>query len=278
MVFYIVKLVIGSLILISGMLYFFQGKFVYAPSKKYIGTPADIGIKFEEVFFKSKNDVKICGWYVPAVPGDYTILFCHGNAGNISHRLKTLKIMHDLGYNFLIFDYQGYGKSEGTPTEEGTYSDTRAAYDYLINEKKCSEDKIIFQARSLGGGIATKVVTEKNPPVYILESTFTSVADVARKIYPFLPVDLLTRIKYPTIDNLKSISCPIFFVHSPDDEVIPFSHGKKLYESYNGKKTFFQLKGGHNEGLRISEKEYTAALKTFLDSHLKDKMTSRRER
>ena len=267
----IVKVIGGALIAMSFMLYFFQGKFVYCPGKKIIGTPADIGIKYEEVFIESAGGVKLWGWYVPSTPGGYTVLFCHGNAGNISNRLRTLKIMHELGYNFFIIDYQGYGKSEGTPTEEGTYADVRAAYDYLINEKKCPKDKIIIQARSLGAGIATKIVAEKSPPVYILESTFTSVTDLAKKIYPYLPVDLLTRIKYPTIENLKNITCPIFFTHSPDDEVIPFSHGKKLFESYDGKKTFFQLSGGHNEGIKECEKEYIAALKSFLDEHLKVK-------
>ena len=266
---YLVKVLGGAFIIISAMLYFFQGKFVYHPGKKFIGTPDAIGIAFEEVLFQSMSGAKLHGWYVPGKPGKYTVLFCHGNAGNISNRLKTLKIMHDLGYNFFIFDYQGYGKSEGSPSEEGTYQDTRGALNYLKKVKKCSMDQIIFHARSLGGGICSKIAAEEKARIFILESTFTSIKELAKTIYPYLPVEYLTRIHYPTQENLKKLSCPILFMHSPTDEVIPFAHGKKLYETYNGEKSWLQLTGGHNDGIYVSEKEYIAAIQTFLEKNLK---------
>jgi fermentation-respiration switch protein FrsA (DUF1100 family) len=256
------------------LMYFMQERMVYFPDKEIRETPANIGLQYEEILFQAQDGVSISGWYVPAEKERGAILFCHGNAGNISHRLESIKIFHDLGMSVFIFDYRGYGKSEGRPSETGTYLDAAAAWEYLSDVKKKSSRSIIIFGRSLGGAVAAELALRKNPGGLIIESSFRSLPDLGKKFYPWLPVRLLTRFKYATIDKVASIGCPKLIVHSPEDEIVPFAHGRAIYEKAAPPKEFLKIRGGHNEGFLVSGDMYTEGLRRFLKKALLERQTS----
>lgn len=250
------------------LMYFKQESMLYFPDKEIHETPKNIGLQYEEIAFKTEDGVSISGWYIPAEKGRGVILFCHGNAGNISHRLESIKIFHSLDLSVLIFDYRGYGKSEGRPTEKGTYRDAEAAWDYLVNVKKKSPGKIILFGRSLGGAVAAELALRRNPAGLIIESSFKSVPDLGQKFYPWLPVRLLSRFEYSTIDKVALIKCPKLIVHSPGDEIVPFDQGKAIYGKASPPKDFLEITGGHNEGFLMSGSAYTEGLERFLEKVL----------
>jgi len=249
---------------LMALLFFFQPRFVYFPTRPIAMTPAAIGLPFEAVRFQASDGVELSGWFVPAEGSRGVVLFCHGNAGNISHRLDTLEILHRLGLGTFIFDYRGYGQSEGRPTEQGTYLDAEAAYRYLVQQRAVDPGEIIIFGRSLGGAVAAWLAQEHTPQALIMESTFTSVPDLAAHLYPYLPVRYLSRFRYNTADNLSRVSCPILIVHSRDDEMIPFSHGRRLFETASEPKEFLEIRGSHNEGFMISADRYEEGLASFL--------------
>lgn len=247
-------------------LFFAQSRILYQPYRAYDYTPKDTGMDYEPVTLQPSDGESIAAWYIPAHgEAKWTVLFCHGNAGNISHRLDTLKLIHDLGLNCLIVDYRGYGQSTGHPTEKGTLLDIRAGWDWLVNEKGIAPDSIILFGRSLGGSIAAIVAKDVNPAAVILESAFTSFVDMAKHYYPFMPVRLFARFDYDTRNAVKELKCPVFVIHSPDDEIIPYEFGKQLFEAANEPKLFRDLKGGHNEGFYENAQLYKQIWKDWLD-------------
>ncbi len=234
------------------------------PSRDLSTNPDQIGLAYESVHFVTEDKQQLHGWYIPAHNGNDVLLFFHGNAGNISHRLDSIQIFHQLGLSIFIFDYRGYGKSTGKPSEQGTYKDANAAYEYLVRERSVNPGQIIYFGRSLGGAVASYLAVNHPPKALILESTFTSAPDMASRLFPIFPMRWLTRFSYSNIGNIKSIHCPVLIVHSPDDEIIPYDLGRKLYEAANPPKQFLQIRGGHNEGFLQSGKTYTQGLKDFL--------------
>ena len=247
-------------------LFFAQSRILYQPYRGYDYTPKDIGMDYEPVTLRSPDGESVAAWYIPA-DGDakWTVLFCHGNAGNISHRLDTLKLIHDLGLNCLIVDYRGYGESSGVPTEKGTLLDIRAGWDWLVNEKSISPGCIILFGRSLGGSIAAIVAKDVNPAGVIIESAFTSFDDIGKHYYPFLPVPLFTRFDYDTRKAVRELDCPVLIIHSPDDEIIPYKFGKQLFEAANEPKQFRELKGEHNEGFYENPVLYRQIWQDWID-------------
>jgi fermentation-respiration switch protein FrsA (DUF1100 family) len=259
----VVILYIGLVI----FLYLVQDRLVYFPIRPLTATPADIGLPYESVSLQTSDGVNLSGWFVPVEDARATVLFFHGNAGNISHRLDSIELFHGLRLNVLIIDYRGYGQSEGRPSEQGTYLDAEAAWRYLVDERHIPPEEIILFGRSLGGAVAAWLAQEKSPGMLILESTFTSVPDVAAKHYPFLPVRWLTRVKYNTLARLPEIESPVLVIHSPDDEIIPYSHGQALFAAAQAPKEFLELRGGHNEGVFLWRGFYETGLDGFISRH-----------
>ncbi len=251
---------------IMALLYAFQSKFIYFPSREVLVTPASIGLDFDDVRLQTEDGVSIAGWYVPAEKNSKVVLFFHGNGGNISHRLDTIELLHRLGLNVLIIDYRGYGQSQGVTDEQGTYLDAEAAWRYLVEKRHIDPERIIILGRSLGGGIASWLAWRHPPKALILEATFTSVTDMAGQQYPFLPTKWLTRNRYDTAARLPEIEVPVFIVHSPSDDVIPFAHGQRLFALANEPKVFLEIEGGHNEGFIFSQ-VYREGLKAFIDEY-----------
>ncbi len=262
-----ITLVYASLCL---LLYFFQSHIIYQPDKELIGSPRDIQLDYEDISFQSSDGIHLHGWFIPAKEPRGVLFFCHGNAGNMSHRLETLRLYNRLGLSVFIFDYRGYGTSAGKTDEKGTYLDAEAAWNYLVTKRKVSQDKIIVLGRSLGGGIALSLADKIHPKAFIIESSFTSIPAVASQHYFFLPMNWIIRIKYDNLAKIPLVKSPILIIHSKEDKLIPFDHGLKLYETANDPKEFLEITGTHGNGFLTSGKVYEQKVKAFIDTYLAD--------
>jgi len=189
-----ISIAIGYGVLVL-LMYIMQGKIIYHPQKAIYTTPSSIGLGYEDVQFKTEDDVQLHGWFVPEDSTAPTILYFHGNAGNISGRLETLRLLHSLGMNVFMFDYRGYGQSEGTPTEVGTYRDASAAWQYLTETRDIKASQMVIMGRSLGGSVAAWLAAQKNAAAAVIESTFISAPDLGADLYPWLPVRWMLRLR-----------------------------------------------------------------------------------
>jgi fermentation-respiration switch protein FrsA (DUF1100 family) len=254
---------------VVALVFFFQARLVYYPGigREVAVTPQAYGLAFEAAELRTPDGETLHGWWVPADNARGTVLFLHGNAGNISHRLDYLMMFNRLGHSTFIFDYRGYGRSTGAPSEDGTYRDAEAAWDYLRQARSVRQQDLVIVGESLGGGVATALAAKVPPRALVLLSTFTSVNDLGAEIYWFLPVRLINRIRYDNLRNLERIRAPLFVAHSRDDEIVPYAHGRRLFDAAPEPKEFLEMRGGHNEGLVFTRKEWTAQLASFLDRH-----------
>ena len=244
----------------------FQSHLVFYPERRITATPASAGMTYRDVFFETEDGVKLHGWFVPAAGTPWVLLYCHGNAGNVSDRVESVRLFHDLGISVFIFDYRGYGRSGGEPSEAGTYADARAAYRDLVGKEGVAPENIVFFGRSLGGPVAIELATEFAPTALIVESSFPALADAAVHAYPFLPVRPLLRIRYDSTDRIASIACPKLFVHSRGDEIVPFEAGMRLFEMAAPPKQFLEIHGDHNRGFLETGAAYTQGIARFLES------------
>ncbi|MHC4498526.1 MAG: alpha/beta hydrolase [Planctomycetota bacterium] len=248
------------------ILYLMQPKFLYHPMRGLPYTPDELGLDFENVVFKTADGLKLSGWFIPAENSELTVLFCYGNGGNMTHRLDSINFFYNIGLNCFIFDYRGYGGSQGRPTEQGTYLDAEAAYVWLTKERRISPDNIIIFGRSLGGSIGAQLASTVPVGALVVESTFTSYVDIARKFYPYMPVQWFASYRYRTIDHMRDIHCPVMIIHSQNDEVVPFEFGLKLYDAANEPKEFVEIFGSHNDGFLVSGEIYRNAWTDWLKS------------
>lgn len=254
----------GALVALA---WFFQPGLLYlrhVPGRELEATPAAVGLDYEDARIETADGVHLHAWFVPADDARGALLFFHGNAGNVSHRLDSLRLFHDLGLSVLIPDYRGYGRSEGSPSEAGTRRDARAAWKHMVEDRGIPPETIVVFGRSLGAAVASDLARGHRPGAVILESAFTSVPDVAQEVYWYLPVRLLSRFEYATVDYVRQVSAPVLAIHSEDDEIIPYHHGRAVFEAANEPKRFLTLRGGHNTGFMLSEAEYRRGIDAFL--------------
>lgn len=268
----IVFALLGLLLYIgfSVMLYLLQERLVFLPhmpGRELEASPATLKLDYEDAWIETGDGEKLHGWFVPAYGSRGTLLFFHGNAGNISHRLQSLLIFNQLGLDVLMIDYRGYGQSSGEAGEEGTYLDARAAWDYLVEQRNVAPGDIVIFGRSLGGAVGAGLAAQPGirPAGVVIESSFSSGEDMGRRLYPVLPVSLITRIRYPVKEFVADIEAPLLVVHSRDDEIIPFDMAKTVFEAANEPKTLFEMGGDHNAGFWISRELYVPALQRFFD-------------
>jgi pimeloyl-ACP methyl ester carboxylesterase len=252
----------------SLMLYLLQDRLVFLPNmpgRALEATPDSIGLEYEDAWIDTEDGERLHGWFVPAVDARGTLLFFHGNAGNISHRLESVLIFNRLGLNVLIVDYRGYGQSSGKPGEEGTYRDARASWDYLVQQRSVPPKTIVIFGRSLGGAVGAWLASQSDvkPAGVIIESSFSSGMDMGRQLYPVLPVRLITRIRYPVREYVTQIKAPLLVAHSRDDEIIPFSMGQVIFDAAPEPKSLLEMEGDHNAGFWISRDKYVPALDDF---------------
>ena len=252
-------------------LYAFQARYVYLPdlpTRAVEATPGDIGLAYQAVELATADGERLAGWFVPAPAARGTLLYLHGNGGNIGNRLDRIEVFNRLGLNTLIIDYRGYGASSGEPSEDGTYQDALAAWNYLTQEKRVAPARIVVFGESLGGSIAAWLAARRTPAALVVYASFTSMPDVAQALYPIFPASWLARYRYDTRAALARVSCPVLILHSPEDEVIPFSHGQALLAAVRGPKRLVELRGGHNDAAAVSRAIYSRALRSFLDPFL----------
>jgi len=251
---------------LSLLVYLFQSHLVFYPGtgRDSAAIPGQIGLPYEDIHLKTSDGISLHGWYIPAMQQRGTVLFLHGNAGNISHRLDSVLMFHRLGYSTLIIDYRGYGSSGGTPSEQGTYRDAEAAWLYLTEQRHIPSCRIVLFGESLGGAIAAWLATRQQPAALVIASGFTSVPDLGQQIYPYLPIRCLARIRYDTREYLRTVSVPVLIAHSPEDDIVPFKHGRALFAAANPPKQFLELAGGHNDGFIYMHESWVKILGDFL--------------
>ncbi|MCH7833480.1 MAG: alpha/beta hydrolase [Proteobacteria bacterium] len=258
--------VVASYSLLIAVVYFLQDRMLYLPNvpgRTLTMTPIDAGMDYQDVSIESADGVTLHGWFIVG-RSSQVLLFFHGNAGNISHRLDSIRQFRNLGLSVLIIDYRGYGQSGGRTTERGIYHDADAAWRYLTEDRGISAGDIVIFGRSLGASVASRLAARQQPLALIVESSFTSVPDIAQELYPWLPARWLSRLSHATRDYVRDVRCPVLVVHSRDDEIIPLHHGEAIFASAHEPKTLLALRGTHNDAFLRDERAYIEGIRTFL--------------
>ncbi len=261
-----VTLLVAGLLILNVFMYFFQPSMLFMPYRDIDATPESWGMRYSHVEIKTEDNIKLHGWFIPAKDSNKVILFSHGNAGNISNRGDSIKIFHELGLNVLIFDYRGYGKSEGHPHEQGLYQDVYAVWTYLIEKKGYTKENIIIFGRSLGGAVAMWLAVKVQAHSLIIESTFSSFRDIASAQLPIISRLLIARYSFKTAGRASKFAGQLLVVHSVEDEIVPYKLAKKIFNAATQPKTFLTISGGHNEGFMLSQEVYKNGLKQFISN------------
>ena len=252
---------------VCALMFFFQEQLLYIPHAEVGRTPADVGLQFEGLELQTEDGEHISAWFVPAPDARGAVLYSHGNAGNISNRLSVVEDLHTLGLDVLIYDYHGFGESTGEPGEQETYLDAMRAWQWLTQERGVAPKRTLIWGRSLGGGVAVWLASQVEPAGLVVESSFTSIPEVGAAHYPFLPVALLNRHDYPSLERIPSIDAPILVAHGQTDRVVPYEHGRALFDAAGDPKQFIELDGGHNDA-GLASAGHRADLETFLEQVL----------
>ena len=251
---------------------FIEKGLIFHPGKSNdTATPDIYGIEYDDVIFQTEDGLNLHGWFIPGKKSSpdedlHTLLWFHGNAGNINHRLGNIKMLHErVPVNVFIIDYRQYGRSEGKISEKGTYIDAGAALAHLHSRKEINQEKIIFFGRSLGSAVAVELALKEKCRALILETPFTSILEMGKKLYPFLPVSLLLKTKYDSLSKIRNIKVPILIMHGDKDDLVPFEHGKRLYDMANEPKEFYTIPGaGHNDTHIVGGDEYFDVIRNFV--------------
>jgi len=254
---------------IVGLAFAFQDQLLFQPSSRLLATPDDAGMDYETARLDTDDGETLHGWWIPAADTSRgTLLFFHGNAGNISGRLESVQQFHRLGLNVLIVDYRGYGQSTGSPSEEGIYRDAEACWQYLMEVQNLAPQEVVVFGRSMGGGPATWLTAQHTPGAVILESVFTNVPDIGAHHYSFLPVRALATNQFDNESRVADIDAPTLHIHSREDRVVPFTLGRRVFEAAAESKQFLEIQGGHNDGFLVSADAYLKTIDAFLGEHL----------
>lgn len=240
---------------------------LYFPERKLEATPRSEGLAYEDIWFPASDGVRLHGWLIPAPGAEATLVWFHGNAGNISHRVNNIRYVHHLlGVNVFIFDYRGYGRSGGSLfalSEQATYRDAEGALAWVRGCPDLAGSRVVYFGRSLGAAVAVEMAQRHSPAGIILETAFTSLKDIARVVYPYVPLFFL-RTKYESARKLPGIRTPILVVHGDQDEVVPLEQARRLYAAANEPKTFYLIPGAHHNDTYVVGDAYFDALARFL--------------
>lgn len=255
-------------IVLGGLVYFglraFEQANIYFPDRVVAATPREAGLAFEDIHLTSQDGVAICGWWMPHSRAQATVLFLHGNGGNISHRMATLAGFHEHGFSVFIIDYRGYGQSAGRPSEQGLYRDALAAYGFLADKKNILPDDVVLFGESLGGMVAADLASRVKIRAIITEGSPSSAVDMGEMMFPFLPVRRFLKQRFEAADKLARVSAPKLIIHSRDDEIVPFALGERLFQAAKEPKEFWAISGSHCAGPSISGELYWDKIEEFL--------------
>lgn len=262
---YLILLIFALVVSFSCFYQHIENFFVFYPQTSFDSVPADWRLTCEDVYFDTEDKERLHGWFFPLKDETPVILFCHGNAGNISHRLDNVKFLLDQNIRVFIFDYRGYGKSSGRPSETGLYKDGLAAYDFLANQKHIPPERIILFGRSLGAAITLEIALKRNVGAIILESAFTSSKGMAKTLFLFKLFASLLPSHYNNLEKIGLITVPKLIIHGEDDEIVPFYMGQEMYNIAKPPKYFFPIKNaGHNDTYLVGGKKYFENLAVFV--------------
>jgi hypothetical protein len=242
--------------------------FIYFPTQEIEADPSQIGLQYLDVLATTSDGIRVHGWFIPRPGASYTFLIFHGNAGNISHRLEWIQMLHELGAHVMIIDYRGYGRSEGKPFEEGLYLDALAGYDWWSKERAADRSKLILVGESLGCAVAIDLAARVPVDGIVLQSSFTTAWDMAKTLMPVGLIQPVLGVRFDSAAKIRKINCPKLFIHGDRDEIVPFRLGRKLYDLAPPPKEFYEVPGaGHNDLVWVAGSEYVKRLRAFL-SHL----------
>ena len=247
----------------GGRLIPFEERFIFFPSPSLVATPAEVGLPHEDVWFGEEG--RLHGWFVPGSSG-VTLLWFHGNAGNVSHRVDLMRRLHGtLGASIFIFDYQGYGQSRGKPSEAALTADARAALAYLERRPDVDPSRIVYFGKSIGAAVAIELATVAPPSRLVVQSAFTSIPDMGRLHYPFLPIGKWLATRFPNLERIGHVRAPILIVHGDRDDVAPLEHARRLYEAADEPKRILVVAGaGHNDVIQVGGRAYLETFERFL--------------
>ena len=240
----------------------FQDRLVWFPGPRG-ADPSAAGLEFREVVLETSDGLALGAWFVPGPVGAGAVLVSNGNAGSMSDRLGLARVFHDMGRSVLLYDYRGYGGNPGRPSEDGTYRDAEAAFDWLTGPGGVAPGDVTLYGESLGGAVAIALATRRPAGRLIVENTFTTLPEVGQRAYPWLPVKLLSSIRYDSLSRVAGLAMPKLVIHSPEDELIPVAHGRRLAEAAGA--AFLATGGGHNGGGFLQRPEWRARVAAFLD-------------
>lgn len=250
-----------------GLLRFLEHRMTFVPSRAHDTDPSELRRPFEDLTLTTADHVRLHAWFFPADESAprrrHVFLIAHGNGGNISHRLGLAAALLRTGASVLLFDYRGYGRSDGVPGEQGTYRDAEAALAWLRERGFVSTDVIAY-GESLGGGVAAELATRHPLAGLVLQSTFTSTPDLGKELFPWLPVHALAHYRYETLRKLPQVNAPVLVLHSRVDSIVPFAHGERNFAAAREPKLFVELAGDHNDPIE-QEPGFGGALQRFLD-------------
>lgn len=243
---------------------------VFHPADRLVATPSPFfKLRQRTVTYPSGDGTPLSAWIVPAAAADSSgmwLLICHGNYGNIGYgqRPEFYAFARDVGLNLLAFDYRGFGESGGAPDEAGLYADAMASWRYLTDSLHVPADHIVIFGHSLGSGVATELATQVDAAALVLEGAFTSVVDRGQELYPLLPVKLIGSQRFPSLDRIGQVAEPKLFLHSPEDDVIPFAHSERLLAAASGAKRLVRVRGGHMDAFSDDKETYFGALREIV--------------
>ena len=241
---------------------------IFRPGERIVSpSPSRFGLHEKRVTYPSTDGVTLSAWVVPSpLPSDLWLLICHGNFGSVGYggRPEFYASMRDLGINLLAFDYRGFGESDGAPDERGLYEDATASYQYLTRSLGVPPERIVLFGHSLGSGVAIELASRVPAAGLIVEGAYTSIVDRGQELYPYFPIGLMATQRFPSFDRVGLIEMPKLFLHSPEDSVIPYAHGRRLFDEALAPKQFVDVRGGHDNAFRIDKSVYYGAIAEFL--------------
>lgn len=246
------------------LVFLFQARLVYFPGPAPRVTPAELGLEHRELELTTSDGERVHAWFLPRPDARGAVLVSHGNAGNIEMRLELARVYLELGWSVLLYDYRGYGESTGSPSEAGTYLDAEAAYEHLARVEGLAPERIVLHGESLGVAVALELALRRPVAAVIAESAFTSLPDMAAEVYPFLPGRLLARIRYDNLAKVARLGVPLLLIHSPDDEIVPVEHARRLFAAAREPKELLLTAGGHNDGGFLRRTEWRTRVGAFL--------------
>lgn len=243
-----------------------ENSVIFQPSAQIVGTPEDVGLPYEDVTLTTKDGIRITGWFVPSMGATSTLLWFHGNAGNISHRLDNIRKLHDQVHaHIFIIDYRGYGRSQGFVSEEGTYEDADAALAYLQSREDVDANDIVIFGRSLGAAVGVDLATRQKTRALVIESPFTSIEAMAKTVMPWVPIGAFLHTRYNNLDKIRNLRIPLLVVHGDRDRIVPYEQGRELFEAAPEPKSFYTIaEAGHNDTYLVGGNEYFNAIANFI--------------